>query len=89
VRRPSLLLLDEVTSQLDARNEAALRDTIAEVSKGTTVLVVAHKLSTVAMADRIIVMESGRVRAVGTHANLLCTDALYAELAATQLIGAS
>ncbi|MEU8241025.1 ABC transporter ATP-binding protein [Actinoplanes missouriensis] len=89
VRRPGLLLLDEVTSHLDARNEALLRDAITEIATGTTVLVIAHKLSTVAMADRIIVMEAGRVRAAGTHAELLLTDALYAELAATQLITSS
>ncbi|HWO59063.1 MAG TPA: ABC transporter ATP-binding protein [Umezawaea sp.] len=86
LRRPRLLLLDEVTSQLDAVNEAALRDTIADVAGTTTVLVVAHRLSTVTMADRIIVMDTGRVRVIGTHAHLVATDRVYAELAATQLI---
>ncbi|MGB3444293.1 MAG: ABC transporter ATP-binding protein [Actinophytocola sp.] len=86
LRQPRLLLLDEVTSQLDAVNEAALRDTIADIASTTTVLVVAHRLSTVTMADRIIVMEAGRVRAVGTHAQLVSTDPVYADLAATQLI---
>jgi ABC-type multidrug transport system fused ATPase/permease subunit len=88
LRRPRLLL-DEVTSQLDAINEAALRDTIADVASTTTVLVVAHRLSTVTMADRIIVMDAGRVRAIGTHRHLISTDAVYAELAATQLIATS
>jgi ATP-binding cassette subfamily C protein len=86
LRRPRLLLLDEATSQLDAVNEAALRDTIAAVARTTTVLVVAHRLSTVTMADRIIVVDAGRVRAAGTHAELLGTDPLYAELAATQFL---
>lgn len=86
LRRPRLLLLDEVTSQLDAVNEAALRDTVAEASGSTTVLVVAHRLSTVTTADRIVVMDAGRVRTVGTHAGLVATDSLYAELAATQLL---
>jgi ATP-binding cassette subfamily C protein len=86
LRRPRLLLLDEVTSQLDAVNEAALRETIAEAATRTTVLVVAHRLSTVTMADRIVVMADGRVRAVGSHAELLAADTLYAELAATQFI---
>ncbi|MFG2287584.1 ABC transporter ATP-binding protein [Streptomyces sp. NPDC048595] len=86
LRRPRLLLLDEVTSQLDAANEAALRETITETALDTTVLVVAHRLSTVTSADRIVVMEAGRVRAVGTHAQLLTCDALYRELASTQLL---
>jgi ABC-type multidrug transport system fused ATPase/permease subunit len=86
LRRPRLLLLDEATSQLDAVNEAALRDTIAEAARTTTVLVVAHRLSTVTMADRIVVIDAGRVRAVGTHAELLGADPLYAELAATQFL---
>jgi ABC-type multidrug transport system fused ATPase/permease subunit len=86
LRRPRLLLLDEATSQLDAINEAALRETVAEVARTITVLVVAHRLSTVTMADRIIVMDSGRVQAAGTHTELVAASPLYAELAATQFL---
>jgi ABC-type multidrug transport system fused ATPase/permease subunit len=89
LRRPRLLLLDEATSQLDAINEAALRETIADVARLITVLVVAHRLSTVTMADRIIVMDAGRVAAAGTHAELITASPLYRELAATQFLVAS
>ncbi|WP_285773513.1 ABC transporter ATP-binding protein [Microtetraspora sp. NBRC 13810] len=86
LRRPRLLLLDEATSQLDAVNELRLRDVINEVAGTTTVLVIAHRLSTVTSAERIVVLEAGRVRAVGTHADLVLNDDLYRELATTQLV---
>jgi ABC-type multidrug transport system fused ATPase/permease subunit len=86
LRRPGVLLLDEATSQLDALNEAALRETIATVATSTTVLVVAHRLSTITLADRILVLDAGRLRAIGTHQDLLGSDALYAELATTQFL---
>ncbi|WP_284575095.1 ABC transporter ATP-binding protein [Streptomyces sp. 2P-4] len=89
LRQPRVLLLDEATSQLDALTESELRDVIAEVAETTTVLVVAHRLSTVTDARRILVLEDGRVRAAGTHAELLRDDDLYRRLAATQMLAAS
>jgi ATP-binding cassette subfamily B protein len=84
LRRPRVLLLDEATAQLDAVNETAMREVIADVARSTTVLVTAHRLSTVTSADRILVVDEGRVRAAGTHHELLATDALYRQLAETQ-----
>jgi ABC-type multidrug transport system fused ATPase/permease subunit len=86
LRRPRILLLDEATSQLDAANELALREAVADAGRSMTVLVVAHRLSSVVTADRIVVLDEGRVRAVGTHAQLLAGDELYRRLAATQLL---
>jgi ATP-binding cassette subfamily B protein len=86
LRHPRILLLDEATSQLDAENELALRDLVTEVGQTTTVLVVAHRLSSVAGADRILVMDGGRIRAVGTHDELLGTDEVYRQLAENQLL---
>jgi len=84
--RPRILLLDEATSQLDGDNERAMRDLMTDVGRSTTVLVVAHRLSSVVTADRIIVMENGRVRCHGTHEELLASDDFYRGLASTQLL---
>ncbi|GAB2954737.1 ABC transporter ATP-binding protein [Micromonospora polyrhachis] len=86
LRKPRLLLLDEATSQLDAANEAALRDVIQEIAHHTTVVVVAHRLSTVLEATQIVVMQDGAARSIGRHSTLVRTDPLYAELAKEQAL---
>lgn len=83
---PRLLLLDEVTSQLDAQNERALRETISALAKRYAVVAVAHRLSTVKDAEKIILLEAGRVKATGTHQGLLKVDPLYRDLVHSQLI---
>ncbi|QLD28039.1 ABC transporter ATP-binding protein [Micromonospora carbonacea] len=86
LRKPRVLLLDEATAHLDARNELALREVLETVSARCTVLLIAHRLSTVASAEQIMVLEDGIIRAAGTHESLLRSDALYRELATTQLL---
>ena len=81
-----LLLLDEPTASLDGRNERALHDAIWSAAASRTVIVVAHRLATVAHADQIVVLEAGHVVSVGTHAELLDRSPLYRELAQDQLL---
>lgn len=81
-----LLLLDEPTASLDGRNEQAMREAIRSAAVGRTVLIVAHRLATVADADQIVLLDAGRVVATGTHGELLDSSALYHELARHQLL---
>ncbi|MER6423555.1 ABC transporter ATP-binding protein [Streptomyces sp. NPDC001137] len=84
--RPALLLLDEPTSHLDAINEAALTGVMKEIAQECALLVIAHRLSTVQHADRIVVLHEGRSVAAGDHEELLAHNALYRDLATSQML---
>lgn len=83
---PEILLLDESTSALDGPNEQRMREAIDAVAGGRTLLVIAHRLSTVVDSDQIIVLEDGQIVGVGTHSELVKSTPLYADLAKHQLL---
>jgi ABC-type transport system involved in Fe-S cluster assembly fused permease/ATPase subunit len=85
LKNPRILIFDEATSSLDSRTEQAIQETLAEVAAQHTTLVIAHRLSTVVDADRILVMSSGRVIESGTHAQLLAAGGVYREMWDLQL----
>ncbi len=83
-----ILLLDEATSALDAQSEALVQRALETLVRGRTTLVIAHRLATVKTADRIVLLEGGRVQAQGTHESLMRAGGLYAELATLQFLAA-
>jgi ATP-binding cassette subfamily B protein len=84
LRDPPILLLDEATSALDAASEQAVQRALARLAQGRTTLIIAHRLATVRQADRIVVMDRGRIVATGSHEDLVRQGGLYADLAALQ-----
>eukprot|EP00668_Euglena_longa_P000333 GGOE01000433.1.p1 GENE.GGOE01000433.1~~GGOE01000433.1.p1 ORF type:complete len:762 (+),score=223.90 GGOE01000433.1:47-2287(+) len=87
VRSPAVLLLDEATSALDGESEALVQEAVGELMMGRTVVVVAHRLSTVQRADRIIVIANGAIAEEGTHAELLKANGVYRQMVLWQLRG--
>ncbi|KAF2464416.1 multidrug resistance protein-like protein 1 [Lindgomyces ingoldianus] len=89
VRNPKILLLDEATSALDSESEAHVQAAIEKASQGRTTVIVAHRLSTIKAADKIVVMVNGRIVEQGTHNTLLQAEGTYSNLATTQAINLS
>jgi ABC-type multidrug transport system fused ATPase/permease subunit len=85
IKNPDILIFDEATSSLDTENEAKVMEAIKEVSEGKTTIIIAHRLSTVRDADKIIVMDKGRVVGEGTHDELLANNEYYQNLVAHQV----
>ena len=84
MKNPAILVFDEATSSLDAKTERTVQDAIDTLRGRRTIFVIAHRLSTIRNADRIVVLEQGRVSQEGTHQDLMAEPGLYRELVALQ-----
>ncbi|MCW6531626.1 MULTISPECIES: ABCB family ABC transporter ATP-binding protein/permease [Sphingomonas] len=84
LKNPPILILDEATSALDSRTEAEIMATLEAIERGRTTIIIAHRLSTVVHADKIVVLEAGQIVEQGSHAQLLARNGLYAEMWARQ-----
>ena len=87
LKNPPILILDEATSDLDAESEFMVQQALAELMRGRTVLVIAHRLATVRNADRIVVVHDGRIAEIGRHEELIARDGIYRRLYALQMEG--
>jgi ATP-binding cassette subfamily B protein len=85
IRNPRVLILDEATSALDTETEALIQQALERLMKGRTTFVVAHRLSTIRNAGRIVVMDQGRIVEMGKHAELIGQNGLYAHLSSLQV----
>ena len=84
MRKPSIYVLDDSFSALDFATDARLRAALRQATADATVIVVAQRISTIVTADRIVVLDDGKVAGVGTHAELLKANAVYREIVASQ-----
>jgi ATP-binding cassette subfamily B protein len=86
VRKPPVLVLDEATANIDTETESAIQNVIAKKAGASTMIVIAHRLSTVRRADKIMVIDAGEIAESGTHDSLLAQNGIYAKLYETHVL---